>query len=298
MKKKLLSLCTGALLLTGLAVSAADAPKKLLVVTTTAGFRHSSIPTAEKVLKELAEKTGAFTLDFVQQPEGAPTAPRNANEEAQAAFREAKAQWDAKLAKALEKLGPESLKNYDGVIFANTTGDLPIPDKEGFLKWLESGKAFIGMHSATDTFPRWPEYIQMIGGHFLRHGPQVGVECCVQDTGHPATAHLGNLWPIALEEIYLFRNYDASRVTELLYLDKHPNNKTPGRYPVSWTREFGEGKVFYTSLGHREDIWDVDPNIRDRKNPVETSKAFQTHILGGIYWALNIRGPMVWEKAD
>jgi len=299
MKSIFLSLCTGAVLLCSAVVHAADAPKKLLVVTTTVGFRHSSIPTAEKVLKELAEKTGAFTLDFVQQPEGKPTAPRNANEEQQAAFREAQSQWDAKLKQALSKLSVESLKNYDGVIFANTTGDLPMPDKEGFLNWLRSGKAFIGMHSATDTFPGWPGYIEMIGGHFLRHGPQVGVECCVEDVGHPSTAHLGKLWVITQEEIYLFKNYDASRVHELLYLDKHPNDKSPGRYSVAWTRDFGQGRVFYTSLGHREDIWDTDPAIKDRKNSVEISKAYQTHILGGIYWALDIRrGPMIWDKVE
>jgi type 1 glutamine amidotransferase len=300
MKKILLTLITGLAIATQSFSFAADAPKKLLVVTTTTGFRHSSIPTAEKIISQLAEKTGEFTVEFVRQPDGKPNAPRNANDEARAAFREAQAQWDGKLKQELAKLSPESLKNYDGVIFANTTGDLPIPDKEGFLNWLRSGKAFIGMHSATDTFPRWPEYIDMIGGHFQSHPRnQSTVECCVEDTTHPATAHLGKLWPIPLEEIYLFKQYDKSRVRELLILDKHPDNKSPGHFPVSWTREFDKGKVFYTSLGHREDIWDADPDIGDRKNPVEVSKAYQAHILGGIRWALGLKtGPVLWDKVD
>lgn len=286
--------------MTSLSVSIAeDAPKKLLVVSTTAGFRHSSIPTAEKILTRLSEKTHEFTLDFVRQPEGKPTAPKNPDEEAQAAFREAQARWEEKLKKALLKLSPESLKNYDGVIFANTTGDLPIPDKEGFLKWLKSGKAFIGMHAATDTFPGWPEYIEMTGGHFLQHGPQVGVDCVVEDTGHPSTAHLGKLWPISLEEIYQFKDYEPARVHELLILDRHPNDKTPGHFPVAWTREYGQGKMFYTSLGHREDIWDADPNLKDRKNSLEISKAYQNHILGGIRWALGLKnGPLIWDKVN
>jgi type 1 glutamine amidotransferase len=290
MKNFLLSVALGAILVCPSMVTAADSPKKLLVVTTTAGFRHSSIPTAEKVLTQLAEKTQEFTVEFIRQPEGKPAAPKAApSEEALAAFREADARWNEQLKQALMKLSPDSLKNYDGVIFANTTGDLPIPDKEGFLDWLRSGKAFIGMHAASDTFPKWPEYIDMVGAHFLRHGPQVGVECCIQDTTHPSTAHLGKLWPVAQEEIYLFKNYDSSRVKELLILEKHPNDKTPGRFPVAWTREFGQGKVFYTSLGHREDIWDADPTIPDRKNSVEVSKDYQTHILGGIRWALGIK---------
>jgi len=40
-----------------------------------------------------------------------------------------------------EKMSAEALKQYDAVIFANTTGDLPLPDKEAFLDWIKSGRA-------------------------------------------------------------------------------------------------------------------------------------------------------------
>src|SRR4051812_11564682 len=84
---------------------AADKPaKRLLVVTVTKGFRHSSIPTAEKILAEMGEKSGAFSVDYV----------RNDQEMA-------------------EKMTPAALKNYDGVVFASTTGVLPLPDKAAFL---------------------------------------------------------------------------------------------------------------------------------------------------------------------
>jgi len=270
-------------------VKAADLAKKLLVVTTTTGFRHSSIPTGERIIEDLAKQIGAFTVDFIHQPEGKPALVRtNATPEAQAAYKAAEEKWEEQLKQALMKMSPESLKNYDGVIFLSTTGDLPIPDKEGFLNWIKSGKAFIGIHSAGDTFHGWPEFIDMIGGEFKTHGPQVGVDCLNEDPQHPATAHLGNVWTIPQEEIYQYKNYDPAKVHELLVMDKHPNNKTPGHYPVSWCRDYGKGKVFYTSLGHREDIWDADPNIADRKNSVEISKAYQAHVLGGIRWALGI----------
>ena len=51
---------------------------------------------------------------------------------------------------------------------------------------------------------------------------------------------------------------------ELLVLDKDPNDKTPGHFPVSWCHAYGQGRVFYTSLGHREDIWDTDPALPGR----------------------------------
>src|SRR5688500_8640469 len=175
------------------------APKKLLVVTATQGFRHSSIPVAEKVLAGLGEQSGVFTVEFARG--GA----------------DGKGSDDLK-----EKMSPAALKNYDGVIFANTTGDLPLPDKEAFLKWIQSGKAFIGMHSATDTFHGYPAFIEMIGGEFLSHGPQVGVECINEDPEHPSTRHLGAKYPI-FDEIYLLKNFHREKVHGLLTLDKEPN---------------------------------------------------------------------------
>src|ERR1700757_3821192 len=85
----------------------AQAPKHVLVVTAPQGFRHSSIPVAEKVLAELGEKSHAFTVDYVR------------------GGKDGKDDADVK-----EKMSPEALKQYDAIIFANTTGDLPIPDKD------------------------------------------------------------------------------------------------------------------------------------------------------------------------
>ena len=203
------------------------APKKLLVVTTTSSFRHSSIPTAEKILAQLAKDSGEFTVDFVQQPPGHPAAgfpaklKADATDADRAAFNTAEAAFNEKLKVVLQKMSPENLKNYDGVIFASTTGDLPLPDPQGFLNWIKAGHAFIGIHAASDTFHKWPDFAAMLGGEFATHGPQVGVECLNEDPAHPATAHLGKSWTIQREEIYQFKNYDATKVHDLLILDKH-----------------------------------------------------------------------------
>jgi uncharacterized protein len=229
--------------------AAGEAKKKLLVVTVTKGFRHSSIPTAEGVLARLAESSGVFTVDFARN--------------------------DEELA---NKMSAAALRGYDGIIFANTTGQLPIPDKQAFLSEIRGGKAFIGMHSASDTYNSRGEidpFIEMLGGEFQGHGDQVGVECLVTDPNHPSTRHLGESYCLEREEIYLFKNYDRRRVRDLLVLDKHPNKKSqPGHFPVSWCRLYGEGKIFYTSLGHREDVWE--------------NANYQKHILGGIKWALGL----------
>lgn len=298
----------------------AQSPKKVLVVSTTLGFRHSSIPTAEKILAKLAQQSGAFTVDYAQQPakKNLPEKPRalkpDASEAAKQKYQADLAKWEASkdeikaaeqefqaaMKKNLEKLSPENLKNYDAVIFANTTGDLPLPDPQAFLDWIKSGKAFIGMHSCSDTFHQWPAFIKMLGGEFAGHGAQVGVECLNQDTKHPATAHLGSSWPIKQEEMYLIKNHDAKDCHELLFLDKHPNKpEQAGMFPVSWCKEYGQGKVFYTSLGHREDIWDDEwkEGNGKRANPPEIAKAYQQHILGGIKWALGLEAGDVKPQA-
>jgi uncharacterized protein len=220
-------------------------PKKLLVVTVTKGFRHAdSIPVAEKVIGELATKSGRFTVDYVRD--------------------------DAEMA---QKMTLEALKGYDGVVFASTTGDLPLPDRDGFLKWLASGKAFIGMHAASDTFHNYRPFIEMIGGEFKTHGAQSEVECLVEDMKHPATKTLGKSVTV-FDEIYQFQSYDRNAFHALLALDKHPNTKAPGDYPIAWCKRYGKGRVFYTALGHRVDVWQ--------------KPWYQEHILGGILYALGL----------
>src|SRR5271169_2267250 len=95
-----------------LAASLHAEPKKLLVVTTTTGFRHSSIPTAEKILAQLAQSSGEFTVDFVEQPPGKPASlKKDASDADKAAYNTAEAAWEETLKTALQKLSPDSLKN-------------------------------------------------------------------------------------------------------------------------------------------------------------------------------------------
>ena len=284
-----LALC---FLLSGFAGGAAEA-KKLLVVTVTTGFRHSSISTAEKILSKLAQESGAFTVEFVRQPEVKVKQPSRlpgpaADEEMKAKYKAEMEKYLDEFRPMLKKLSADNLKNYDGLIFANTTGDLPVPDPQAIVNFVKNGGAFIGMHSATDTFHGFKPFIDMIGGEFLSHGAQVGVECLNEDKKHPACAHLPTKWNV-YDEIYILKSFTRSSVHCLLTLDREPNKKTPGDFPIAWCKEFGAGKVFYTSLGHREDIWDDQtPANFDRKNSTEISLAYQKHILGGIKWALGL----------
>ncbi|MBE2212851.1 MAG: ThuA domain-containing protein [Opitutaceae bacterium] len=296
-----------ALIWSGVAAFAAAAPKRVLVVTVTTGFRHSSIPVAEQTLARLAVQSGGeFTVDFVHQPEGAPkfifapqpgaagpAAPEFQSrlkkyEEDKRVYDAAFEKWLPKAKASLEALRPANLADYDAVVFASTTGDLPLPDKQGFIDWVAAGHGFVGMHAAADTFHGFPAFVEMLGGEFQTHGPQVRVDCLNRDPSHPATVHLPPSWSV-FDEIYEFKNHDPASVHHLLDLDQHPQSHVPGEFPVSWGKMFGQGRVFYTSLGHREDVWDAAATTGDTgKNTASVAARYQLHVLGGLRWALGL----------
>lgn len=304
-----------------LSVSPAFAqPKKLLVVTVTTGFRHSSIETAEKVLAELGAKSGTFTVDYVHQPEGQPKSPgrapvRDAKDTdesfkakaeaysvANARFNEDNKIWNDKVkAYMADKMALDKISSYDGFVFANTTGDLQLPDRDGFIELIKSGKAFIAMHSGSDTYHPFRGYVDMLGGEFETHKAQVEIQPIVHDKGHPITKSVTEGWRV-FDEIYIIKSFEKSKVHGLLGLDTHPNlaqlseeeqkkeAELKRYYPVAWCKEFGAGRVYYNSLGHREDVWDPTwkAGTKDRKNSPEIAQTYQDMILTGIQWALKL----------
>jgi len=191
-----------------------------------------------------------------------------------------------------EYLSADKLKNYDAVAFLSTTGQLPLPDADALFKWVADGHGFIGLHSATDTLHQTPEYIKMIGGEFAGHGSHSEMTVVNLDPKSPLTKGFPDRVKIT-EEWYTFRNYDRNQVHVLLGMEMHPNQGTPGHYPVSWIKPYEKGRVFYSSLGHRDDVLDPKADIGDqefkvRYNPPATAEAVQKHLLAGIRWALGL----------
>ena len=164
-----------------------------------------------------------------------------------------------------EKMSVAALKNYDAVIFANTTGDLPLPDPQGFIDWVASGKDLSASIrpqtrlTKPGTPPASARARKCSVREFQNAWPGVSVDAINQDKECAACRHLPASWTV-FDEIYQMNSFNRATVHGLLSLDKHPNNKTPGDYPIAWIKQFGKGRVFYTSLGHREDVW--EPNSK------------------------------------
>ncbi|MFM7413909.1 MAG: ThuA domain-containing protein [Planctomycetota bacterium] len=271
----------------------AGTPARLLVVSVTAGFRHTSIGTAEPVLEELGRATGHFHCDFLRMPPGRlpqPKAPKRAQDisdeewtqqeadfKAQLeAFHQADRVWQAELAEQFARVfSAESLRDFDGVIFLSTTGELPVPEMTAFLDWIKSGKAFIGFHAATDTFKSSDAYCEMIGGHFAGHPWNAGGEHAfvVHEPEHRVAAMFPERFRWQ-DEIYQYDlRYQPGNLRVLVSLDMQASSpKEPWHVPVSWVRDYGKGRVFATNFGHNDATW---------KSPM-----FQKHMAEGIAWAL------------
>ncbi|MEM7305354.1 MAG: ThuA domain-containing protein [Planctomycetota bacterium] len=175
----------------------------------------------------------------------------------------------------------DNLARYDAVVFY-TTGELPIDDENraALMDWIRAGGAFGGVHCATDTWYQFAPYMDLIGGAFDGHPWHELVGVRVDDPHHPATRHLGERFEIT-DEIYQFRSQafrelNGAPLRVLLSLDNDSVDASKGKYawnPLSWTREWGEGRVFYTALGHRPDVW------KDER--------FLTHLIEGVGWAID-----------
>ncbi len=228
-------------------------PRKVLLFYRTEGFVHSSIPVGLLALQRLGEKTGAFT----------------------SVASEDMAMFDA-----------DKLAGFDAVLFLSTT-KLAFANpahRQALLDFVRSGKGVVGLHAATDNFPTWPEGQALIGGVFCGH-PWTANEVSAVKLDEPK--HVLNLpfggsgfW--VREEIYQISGpYSREHQRVLLSLDmSKPQNARPAEkikrtdndFAISWINTEGKGRVFYTSLGHREDIYFVPSILR--------------HMLDGLRFAL------------
>lgn len=230
----------------------APAPRRMLMVTQSAGFKHGSVTRsldglapAEESMTTLGIESGLFRVDCTQDVE--------------------------------KDFTKENLENYDLVLFY-TTGDLPISQENleyFFGTWLkQKGHGFIGAHSAADTFHNYKPYWDTLGGTFDGHPWNAGdtVTITVHDTSHPAAKPWGEEFTIT-DEIYQFKNWQPEKVRVLMSLNMEKTAlKKPYHVPILWVKEYGEGKVMHMSLGHREDVW--------------TNPTYRESMLGGIRWML------------
>ncbi len=267
-----------ALVVALLITSPVFAARKILFFTKSSGYEHAVIKRtdgkpsfAEKILAEIGPKNG---FEFTFSKDGS-------------------------------LFTPEYLSQFDAFFFY-TTGDLTAAGKDknpgmgdagkkAFLDAIENGKGFIGCHSATDTFhpgetadsdmnvakplryrnlgDKRDPYTKMIGSEFIIHGKQQSAKMRVIDPKFPGLTNVPETFEL-MEEWYSLIDFSKDLhvilVQETSGMTGAPYQRPP--YPATWAHMHGKGRVFYTSMGHREDVW---------TNPI-----YQQILLGGINWAV------------
>ncbi|MDB5190880.1 MAG: ThuA protein [Segetibacter sp.] len=189
--------------------------------------------------------------------------------------------FDAVLFEDPNSFNDKFLAQFQVVIFLNTTGDIFNAEQQKvFEKFIQSGKGFVGIHSASDTEYDWKWYTQLVGRMFHIHPAVQTAKLQVLDSSFPGLQGLNNsLWT---EEWYEFGAEKMPGLTSILAVDeKSYNPKTNwgtkkgegmGKsHPISWYHNYDGGRSFYTALGH------IPANF--------TNTAFLNHLYAGILWS-------------
>jgi len=217
-------------------------PRRILIFSKTTTFWHDSIPIGVKAITMMGDKTGAYTALATEDE---------------------------------SMFEPEKLKAFDAVLMLNTTGE-PLRPKNGdkereemlkksLVNFVAGGKGLIGTHSGTDTYRGWKEYNEMMGGAFISHPWHQKVPIKNLEPKHPVNAAFREMDFEITDEIYMFRD-DTALAGARRYLlaldtskmspkDLAKGTRKDGFFPVAWVATYGQGRNFYCSLGHRQEIY-------------------------------------------
>lgn len=235
---------------------ALDLPKKqfnALLFTKTAGWHHKSIPAGVEAIQKLADD---HFFNVVWHEES-------------------------------RYFNDEYLKNFDVIIFLATTGDiLNEEQKAAMQRFIQSGKGFVGIHSASDTEYNWQWYTQLVGRSFIIHPPVQTAKLTVTDQTFPGLSQLPKevLWT---DEWYDFGPALSQNLKYLMTVDEtsydthsdwgeKKGNGMGDFHPIAWYQDYDGGRSFYTGLGHTKAVYNAPFML--------------THLFGGIYWSATGKG--------
>jgi len=221
---------------------------KALVVTTTKGWHHESVHAGFIAIKELGVKN-FFDVVLLENPNG---------------------------------FTDKFLQDFQVVIFLNTTGDIFDTAQQKVLEsFIQSGKGFAGIHSASDTEYDWEWYTKLVGRMFYIHPVIQTARLKILDNKFPGLQGFadGKLWT---DEWYHFGPEKVTDLNYVLSVDESSYNpkvqwgekKVEGMgalHPIAWYHNYDGGRSFYTALGHLPTIY--------------TDQAFLNHVYAGIFWA-------------
>ena len=214
-----------------------DEAIKVLVYHETNGFRHGSISAGIAAIEDLGNQFG----------------------------------WSTTASQSSDVFTSANLAQFDAVVWLNTSGNnlLTSAEQDAFEAYIQSGRGFVGVHAATDTYRdrSWPWYNDLVGGIVQanpNHTPNNTSATIDVVNSHPAVAHLGSTWTKNEEYYYWERNggYLFEDNIHLLEVRSTGNNSYDAPRPVTWFKEYDGGRSFYTALGHNASDYQSNSNFR------------------------------------
>ena len=184
--------------------------------------------------------------------------------------------------------GGPSLGNVDGIFFLGHR-EVPINDqqKEELLAFVRGGKGFVAAHTGLTAFASWPEFGRMVGATYDGHlytGPGRVIS---ERPDHPIVRHWGPAFPYT-DEFYRAGNLSREDVDVLLRFEPSsaPADEglpADGDFPLVWAKNYGQGRVVYSSLSHDTESWDI--------------RGLQVMMFEAIKWSLGLTDAPVQPHA-
>jgi type 1 glutamine amidotransferase len=244
--------------------------KKLLAIgDTRTGFQHDSVSHALATIERLGYESGTY-ITYIRT-------------DSQLLTKGKIERHDARTPDLGANINAKNLDYFDAIFFMGTgEGDLCDQQKKDLLAFVhDDGKGFVGAHAAADAYYTWPAFGEMLGGYFDNHPWGVfDAPVILEDPGFPAMRGFSRTFTVR-DEIYVFKApYSPDKVHVLARLDASKLDFSKARdlhradrdFPVAWSKSYGKGRVFYSTLGHLPESWD---------NP-----AIQKMYFEAIQWAM------------
>lgn len=173
------------------------------------------------------------------------------------------------------EITPTGLAKYEIVFFMSSTGEIfSAEQRKTYEDWIKNNGAYAGMHAAADTAQSWTFYKEMTGQYYDLHDPccaTADIRWTAQGETHITAKGIPNPWTRA-EEWYKFNKHQDWSTKAGFTILSTVTTTGGGTRPVSFVREWGNFRSFYTSLGHES-------------SPYKDASVIK-HVSAGIMWAV------------
>lgn len=155
-------------------------------------------------------------------------------------------------------LEKELMQSLDLVIQHITMSKMSNRESKGLRDAIAQGVGLAGCHGGLgDSFRNDTDYQYMVGGQFVKHpGGQIDYKVTISNTSDPVTAGI-NDFNLTTEQYYMHYDPNIEILATTSFSGEHHAWIEGVEMPVVWKKNYGKGRVFYSALGHSEDIFNI-----------------------------------------